>query len=202
LALRRGLLENALDRIDKTHVQHLVRFVQYQQGEARELQGAAVHVIDDASRRAHHHMHAAAQRIQLRLITLAAVDGQDVKSLQMRRITLKCFSHLQGEFAGGNQHQYLGLAAGEIDARQRRQGECGRLSRAGLRLAEHICAGQQHRNRRGLDGRRRFIPDVLERSQYRLAQGQIREGRGFWGFVRWDCNHRARLGEVLASLAV
>ena len=56
-----------------------------------------------------HDMHAAPQGIQLRLIALAAVDRQHVESLQMRGIAQKRLRHLQGQFAGRNQHQHLRL---------------------------------------------------------------------------------------------
>ena len=59
LALRRGLFQDAFDCIDKAHAQHLVSFIEHQQGQPREFQGAAVHVIDDPSRCTHHHVHAA-----------------------------------------------------------------------------------------------------------------------------------------------
>ena len=118
LALRRRLFENAFDGIDEAHAQHFIGLVQDQQRQPRKLQGAAVHVIDDPARRAHDHMHAAPQGIELRLVALAAVDRQYVKSLQMRGIFQKCLGHLQGEFTGGHQHQDLGLVFGQIDARQ------------------------------------------------------------------------------------
>ena len=79
LPLRRRLLEDALDCVDEAHVQHLVGLIEHQQRQLRELQGAPVHVIDDPPGRAHHDVHAAPQGIQLRLIALAAVDGQHVK---------------------------------------------------------------------------------------------------------------------------
>ena len=50
LALRRRLLQDAFDGVDEAHAQHLVGLVQHQQRQAGELQGAAVHVIDDAAR--------------------------------------------------------------------------------------------------------------------------------------------------------
>ncbi len=59
LALGRRLFEDAFDGIDKAHTQHFVGLVQHQQCQSRELQGAAVHVIDDASGRSNDHVHAA-----------------------------------------------------------------------------------------------------------------------------------------------
>ena len=99
LTLRRRLLENALDGVDEAHAQHFVGFVEHQKRQTRELQGAAVHVIDHAAGRPDHHVHAAPQGVELRLIALAAVDRQHVKALQMRGVLLERLGHLQGELA-------------------------------------------------------------------------------------------------------
>ena len=95
LPLRRGLLENAFYGIDETHRQHFVGFIEHQQREPAELQGAAIHVIDDASGRANHHVRTTLQGVQLRLVALAAVDRQHVKALDMRSIFEKRLGHLQ-----------------------------------------------------------------------------------------------------------
>ena len=148
----------------------------------RELQGAAVHVIDDAARRAHHHVHAAPQGIQLRLIALAAVDRQHVKALEVRGVSLERFGHLEREFAGRHQHQHLRFVLAQIDTRQRRQGEGGGFAGAGLRLAQHVLARQQHRNGRGLDGRGRLVADVGQSAQHRLRQRRDRGNSSGLGF--------------------
>ena len=137
-------------------------------------------------------MHAAPQGVELRLIALAAVNRQHVKALEMRGVALKGLGHLQGELAGRHQHQHLRLAAGQIEALERRQGERGRLARAGLRLAEQVGAGQQRRDGGGLDGRGRFVADLGERPQERFAEAQITESRRTGCFVRvrmrsWEC---------------
>ena len=108
------------------------------------------------------------KRVELRLVALAAVDGQHVKPLEMRRVLEKRLGHLQREFAGGHQHQDLRLMLGQIDARQRRQGKGRGLAGAGLGLAQHIGSRQQHGNGRGLNRRRRLIAHVGQGAQHRL----------------------------------
>ena len=140
LPLRRRLLQDALDGIDEPHLQHFVGLVEHEQREPRELQGAAVHVIDDASGCAHDDMDTAPQGIELRLIGLAAIDRQHVEALHVRGIALKRLGHLQREFPCRHEHEDLRLVFGQIDLGEGRQGECGRLAGAGLRLAEHVDA--------------------------------------------------------------
>ena len=94
LALRRSLLQDAFHGVDEAHVQHLVGFIENQQGQSRELQRASIHVIDHATRGSHHHMHTAPQGVQLRLIALAAVDGQYMKALDVRGVAQECLGHL------------------------------------------------------------------------------------------------------------
>ena len=199
----RRLFEDAFDGIDEAHAQHFVGLVQHQQRQSRELQGAAVHVIDDASRRSNDHVHAAPQGVELRLVALAAVDRQHVKPLQMRGILQERLGHLQGEFAGGHQHQHLRFMLGQIDARQRRQGEGGGLAGAGLRLAQHVGPGQQHGNRRGLDGRGRLVAHV---GQAHAARARTAQDRGSSSQPGLSSAGTAlmgiALGEVAASLAV
>ena len=141
LALRRRLLEDAFDRIDEAHSQHLIGLVQHQQGQTRELQGAAIHMIDDAAGGTHHDMHAAPQGVELRLVALAAVNGQHVKALQVRRIALEGLGNLQSKFTRRHQYQHLRFVPGKIDFRQRRQRERGGLAGAGLCLPQHIDPG-------------------------------------------------------------
>ena len=139
LALRRRLLKDAFHGIDEAHAQHLIGLIQHQQRQAAELQSAAIHVIDDPAGRAHHHVHAAPQGVQLRLVALAAVDGQHVEALQMRGIAQKRLRHLQGQFAGRHQHQHLRFVPCRdrfcVSAGKRK---CGGFAGAGLRLAQHV----------------------------------------------------------------
>ena len=125
-------------------------------------------MIDDASGRTHHHVHAPPQGVELWLIALSAVDRQDVKSLEMRGIALESLGNLEREFPGRHQHQHLGVVRRQIDARQGGQRERRRFPGTGLRLTEHVSARQQHRNGGGLDRRGRLIADVGERPQHRF----------------------------------
>ena len=76
------------------------------------------------------------------MLRLAAVDRQDrdatlakVFAVRTRRLR-----HLQGELAGRREHDRLDRPIVEVDARQQRQRERGRLARSRLRLAEQVAS--------------------------------------------------------------
>ena len=143
LPLRRRLLEDPLDVVDEAHAQHLVGLVEHEVRQRRELQRAALEVIDDAARRADDDVHAAPQAVQLRRVALAAVDRQHVKAGQVRRVALERLGDLDRQLARRHQHQRLRRALLHIDARQDRQRERGGLAGAGLRLADDVRACEQ-----------------------------------------------------------
>ena len=177
----RHFLQHGLDIVDEAHAQHFVGFVQHQRLEFRQVQGAAVEMIDDPARGADHDMHAALQRLQLRVVALAAVDRQHVEAGNLVGVTLEGFGDLDREFAGGREHQHLRLALLQIQPRQQRQREGSGLAGAGLGLPEHVATGQQRRNGRGLDRRRGFVSDFEDRRHDCLGQAEIgkTQGRGF-----------------------
>ncbi len=96
----------------------------------------------------------------------------------MHRILLKGLGHLNGKLARGHQYQGLRTALPQIEPRQQRQRERRRLAGTGLCLPEDIRAGEQHRNRRRLDGRRGLVAHVEHRLQYRVFQTQVGKGSG------------------------
>ena len=179
LARGRRLLEDPLDVVDEAHLQHLVGLVEHQAGDAAEIERAALDVVHDAARRADHHVRAALQAHQLRRVALPAVDRQHVEALDLRRVALEGLGDLDRELAGRHQHDALRRAAPHLDAAQHRQREGRGLAGAGLGLAEHVVAGQQHRDGGRLDRRRRFVADLGQRPEHGGTQAEVveRDGR-------------------------
>ena len=167
LAGRRSLLQHRFHVIDEAHAQHFVGFVQHQRGQLGQVQGAAVQMVDDATRRSHHHVHATLQSGQLRRIALATVDRQHHETGDLVGIALEGLGDLDGQFAGWCQHERLRLFLVELQARQDRQGEGRGLAGAGLGLAQHVLALQQGRDGGRLDGRRRLVADLGDRGHDR-----------------------------------
>ncbi len=172
------LLEYPLDVVHEPHLQHLVRLVEHQAGDAAEIQRAALDVVHDAAWRADDHVRAALQAHELRCVALPTIDGQHVESLDLRRVLLERLGDLDRELAGRYEHDALWRTDPNLDAAQDRQREGGRLAGAGLGLAEHVVAGQQHGDRGRLDRRRRFVADVRDGLEDRGAEAEIAKAYG------------------------
>ena len=71
----------ALDVLDEAHVEHLVGLVEDDDCDAVEVERAAAHVVHHPAGRADHDLDAAAQRAELPVDRLAAVDRQDGRVL-------------------------------------------------------------------------------------------------------------------------
>ncbi len=151
LPLRWCVLQDPLDVIDETHTQHLVRLVEHQCLQARDIQGAATHMVHDASRRPDHHLDSAAQLVELHAHPLPAVDRQHVEAGQEPRIGLHRLGNLQGQLTRRRQYQQLRMIGRRVDACEQRQRKGGSLAGPGLGLADHVTTVQQHRDGLGLD---------------------------------------------------
>ncbi len=199
LARRGRLLEDPLDVVDETHLQHLVRLVEHEALDAAQVERAALDVIDHAARRADDDVRAALQARELRRVALAAVDRQHVEALDPRRVTLERLGHLDREFARRREHQGLRRAAPGDEATQHGQRESGGLAGAGLGLAQHVVAREEHGNGRGLDRRGRLVADLGQGLEHGGTQAQLGERRDdgiddgwFHGDDSRDCGARGR----------
>jgi len=115
LFIRRRLLEQEFDVVDKPHLQHLVALIEHEELERLEIQRAALHVIEHASRRADDDVGAALQALQLRCVALSAVDRQHMEARHLRRIFLERLGHLDGELARRREDQRLRRPQFDVD---------------------------------------------------------------------------------------
>ena len=122
---------------------------------------------------------AAAQGRQLHAVPLAAVDGQHVQAGQVRGVALEGLGDLERELAGGREHQRLRLLLLEVDAREDRYGERGRLAGAGLGQADDVATLQQRRDRGGLDRRGRLVADLRQGLEHPLVDPELGKARSF-----------------------
>lgn len=178
LLVFRGLGQDAVDLFGKPHGEHLVGLVEHQVVDVRQVQRAALEVVDHPARRADHHVGAAFQSGQLHGVGGAAVDRQHVDLRQMRAVAAERLGHLQRQLPGGRQHQRLGGGAGDVDLGQDRDRERGRLAGAGLGQPDDVGAGHQRRDGRGLDAGGRLVADVGDRPQNRGMDLQVGKCRG------------------------
>ena len=153
LPLRGHRLEDVLDVVAKTHVEHPVRLVEDDDLQRVQLQRAAGHVVHDAARRADDHLRAGVERAELPLVALAAVDRHLHQPLLEERQLAELLGHLHRQLARRAEHEHLHRAQFHVHLLDRRDGEgCG-LARAGRGLADDILARQTMRDDGGLDGR-------------------------------------------------
>ncbi|AGW41060.1 two-component system response regulator [Leifsonia xyli subsp. cynodontis DSM 46306] len=176
--------ENRLHILGETHLQHLVGLIEHEVLERGEVERSLVEVIHDAAGRAHHDMHASTQRGELHPVALAAVHRQQMNAFQMRRIALERLRHLQRQLAGGGEHESLRALLRQIETGQNGKGEGGRLPRPGLGEPDHVPPLEQQRDRRGLDGGRRLVADVLQGGEHGPVQTEIGEGQCVGGSLR------------------
>ena len=154
LAAGRGGGGDFLDVVDEAHVQHAVGFVQHQHFQAREIDAAAIQVVDQAARRGDQDVHRLRQQLVLQRVGHAAedADGFDAHVLAV----LACgVVDLVRQFARRGQYQYARAFAFALrrlgQALQRRQDEGGGFAGAGLRRSHQVVAGENFGNGRSLD---------------------------------------------------
>ena len=151
-----------------------------------------------------------ASAMQLRRDRLAAVDGYDPRP-DLAAVLVGRLGDLHRELAGRRQHQRPGpgpaiavtwraptldgASRGPIlvhpgrEALEQRQGERGGLAGAGRRLGEQVAAGEERRDRRGLDRGGLLVSEPGQRLEQPAVEPEGRERRT-----------RRRLGLVGARL--
>ena len=83
---------------------------------------------------------------------------------------------LDAELARRGEHDRLHLLALGVEVLEQRQAEGGGLAGAGLRLADHVVAGEQLRDRLLLDRGRLLVAELVERGLDLGLQAQVAEG--------------------------
>jgi hypothetical protein len=162
LALRGEMLEDPLHVIDEAHAQHLVGLVEHQGAQVVEVEALALDVVHDPARGADDHVGAPLQLAQLHDHALAAIDGKHMEARHLAGVALEGFGHLNGQFAGGSQNQYLGVALADVDTVEGGQGEGRCFAGAGLGFTQDVVACQEVRNAGRLDGGGGFVTDLGE----------------------------------------
>jgi hypothetical protein len=138
-------------------------------------------VIEQAARGGHDHVHAVAQGVRLGVGANPAVDGHAGQRGVVRE-ALEIVLDLDGEFAGGCEHQdprsldgrraFFHAVARRLapleQSLQDRQQEGQRLAGARLRARDYVPSGENEGEHRALHGRRpleRAVGDTLEEAR-------------------------------------
>ena len=131
----------------KAHVEHLVRLVQHDGLDSREVHRLVAVVVHQAAGRGDHDL---AARLELALLLVhacAAVDADDAHAGQKLREVFKVARDLLRKLARGGEDHGPRLARRDIgDLFQNRDTEGHRLAGAGGGLGDHIVPGQHQRD--------------------------------------------------------
>ncbi len=101
-------LENRVEILGETHVEHLVGLVEHQDLQGVELQRLAAHVIERAARRGDDDLRAALERGDLLVHRRAAVERQHGQP-DAFRVLVDRLGDLHRQFARRHEHQAAGL---------------------------------------------------------------------------------------------
>ena len=112
------LVQYPLHFVNKSHAQHFVSFIQYHGPQSAEFQSTLAHVVHQSAGSTDDNLYASFELPNLTAIFLAAVNWQNMKSLNVRRVMLKRFSHLNCQLTSWRQRQNLDVLVLHVDARQ------------------------------------------------------------------------------------
>ena len=169
LAFCRNMFRDGAERVDEAQVQHLVCFVEHEDFNILEADGALLDQVDQAAGRGDQHVHAALKLADLRADLGAAANHRHAQA-EAGAVGFERGGDLAGQFAGRRQHENArALVRGRPLVTEQlvedRGGEGQRLAGAGLGEAHDIPAGHDQRDGAGLDrgrggvagsGQRRF----------------------------------------------
>ena len=168
--------ENFFDVGAEADVEHAIGFVEHDDANRSQVEGAAADEVEHAAGRADDDVGAVLQFADLAADRFAAVDGDAVDAAAVGQL-FEFLADLHGQFA--RRHQDEGLRrrafAAAFELFEDRNGEGGRLAGAGAGLAEHVDACERVRDDAGLDGRWLLVLGLLERRQHDV--GKVRVSR-------------------------
>ena len=136
-------LEDSVDAVGETHVEHLVGLVEHHVAHMVETRHATVHQVDESSRGSHDNLHAVAQGAYLRLDGRAAIYRHDMYSGHILGKVVEVVGYLEAQLTRGAQDERLRLLACRVDALEHGNTEGSRLAGAGLCQGYHVVAVAQ-----------------------------------------------------------
>ena len=172
--------QHPLDLGQEAHVGHAIGLVEHHCRDVCERDRLAVDEVDEAAGCGDDELGTRGEALHLAVHVGAAVDRLEAVSacLDQRDQDL---AHLEGQLAGGDQHQGSGLARlGRLEPLDQREAEGEGLARPGLGLAAHVATGQAVGNREALD--REGLGDPLLGEDLHQVRGDAEGVEGGGGF--------------------
>mmetsp|Transcript_31634 Transcript_31634/g.78300 ORF Transcript_31634/g.78300 Transcript_31634/m.78300 type:complete len:228 (+) Transcript_31634:1510-2193(+) len=168
--------------VGEAHVEHLVRLVQRGEADAVQLERLPLHVVLDAAGRADEHIHARAQRRDLRAHGRAAVhaeqrdggrDRLDLPAHLLRQLARRRHHEADRAVAARLSRRVLALVL--VDQLDHRQRKGQRLAHSRARTADQVGAVEDHVERGRLDGEERRHAAAAQRCERVRAQPEVGE---------------------------
>ena len=177
LAFGREFREDRFQFVGKAHVEHFVGFVHDERLDGGKIERSLFDVVKCASRGGYDDVYAAVQKSDLASVFLSAVDGGNDDSCFFAEV-IKGFGNLQTEFTGRGQNEngrqpFFLLHDIFFNEGERKGGGFPRPRRG---LSQHVFSGEEHGDRRGLNGRRFFKAHLGEGT--RNGVGKSESGKG------------------------
>ena len=153
--------DNFFDVAEEAHVEHAIDLVEDEILDAREIDVAFVHVVEEAAGAGHEDIDPGLHRSDLGIFTNAAED-EGLFEAEVATVALKALRDLGGKFPGRGQDEHaggfslgsMGIFVQGIEDGER-EGRC--FSGAGLGDAKEIASFEKKGDRLGLDGRGRGV---------------------------------------------
>ena len=139
LAIRGGAGEDALNIRSEPTVEHFIGFVQHEEANFVQPEGALVQEIEHATGSTDNSVDTAAKHVALRTEGLAAIDQSDLDTLR-RGQKFEHGADLHRKFARRSKYDHLNAADAGIDALDRRDTERECFTGAGSGLTDQIAA--------------------------------------------------------------
>ena len=153
LAPVRGELDDPLHVGQEPEVEHLVGFVEHEGANRAQVKVAALGQVEQPAGGADDDVDAGRQRVDLRLVGPAAVDGEHARA-HVDRGDAQVVGDLDGQFPGGHDHEGQRRARrGLSDQLKQRNAEREGLSGAGPGLPDDVLPAQGQRQGERLDGK-------------------------------------------------
>ena len=132
ISIFRNACQDSIDAFRESHIQHLIRLVEYHVLHILEFGHAALHQVNEAPRCSYDYLRAAFQRADLAFYARAAVNSLHVQAVNVSRIVFQVIGNLQAEFSRRTQDHGLRSALRRIYLLQNRKPVSRRFARTGL----------------------------------------------------------------------
>ena len=146
LTIRIGALNDLLHVLDKAHLQHLIRFVKHHGVNAGQLDIAALHVIQQSSRRCNQKLRFTGERIHLLAKRLSTVDHGNLQPFDEMRKIGQLVADLLRQLTRWSQNDLLNARIVQIDILKHRDTEAEGLAGAGRRNGDDVMSIHHQRN--------------------------------------------------------